>query len=266
MSASASYRKDPPVAIGLCHAPPTLSKEAFENGITAMVDTMLATPAMQKNCLKLDMLFQTELAGEQLKAHGVTKGPHGVWLIAECATVDNFLEMWQDPMFVSGFREEMNKIYGHGNDRSINTFLADVQTRIDLPRNRTSTAKDNQDQTRLVAAIRRPENIPTADEFREKVRSFADKFVEYPICQRLCVKHEMWTSNSVIDPHLRALGLSAPDPDVAILMVETEHQDGMIQILNDSDFNQFMEDARRELDIHVESSFFVANVVTKLDK
>ena len=31
-----------------------------------------------------------------------------------------------------------------------------------------------------------------------------------------------WTSNGVIDSHARALGLPAPDPDVAIIMLETE--------------------------------------------
>ncbi|KAF7337419.1 hypothetical protein MSAN_02268400 [Mycena sanguinolenta] len=181
-------------------------------------------------------------------------------------TVADFIEIFQHSTFATRFREEMNELYGQGTHPSFSTFLADVQTRIDRPGNRTSTAKGNQDRTRLVAAIRRPENIPTADEFHEKVRSFADKFVEYPICQRFCVKHEMWVSKGVIDSYLDALGLPAPDPDVAICMVETEHQDDMIQILSDSDVKQIMEDARHELNIHIGSSFFVANVDKKIDK
>ncbi|KAJ6464929.1 hypothetical protein C8R45DRAFT_1219830 [Mycena sanguinolenta] len=216
-----------------------------------MLDTLLTLPVPHANCLKFDMLFQTGLAREQLTAHGVTEGPHSVLLTSECATVANFIEICQDSAFVSGFREEMNKLYGHGNHPIINTFLADVQTRIDRPDILASTAKDNQDRTRLVAAMQRPENVPTADEFHER---------------RFCVKHEMWTSNGVIDPHVRVLGLPAPDPDVVIIMLETEHQNGMIQMLSDSDVKQFMEDARHELNIHIGSSFFVAKVVNKISK
>ncbi|KAF7337415.1 hypothetical protein MSAN_02268000 [Mycena sanguinolenta] len=266
MSASASYRKDRAVGLCICTAPPNLSNEVFENKIKAMLDAMLALPVLEKNYLKFEMLFQTGLAKEHLMAHGVTEGPPSVWLITECATVANFVEMWQDSTLLRDFREEMSKLYGHGNHPSMNAFLADVQTRVDHPSNRTSTAKDKQDRTRLVAAIRRPENIHTADEFYEKVRSFADKFVEYPICKKFCVKHEMWTSNGVIDPYVTALGLPVPDPDVAIFMVEMEHYDGMIQTLSDSDVKQLAEDARDQLNVHIGSSCFVANVVNKIDK
>ncbi|KAJ6464926.1 hypothetical protein C8R45DRAFT_939769 [Mycena sanguinolenta] len=90
------------------------------------------------------------------------------------------------------------------------------------------------------------------------VNASADRLVGLPIIQKNVIKHSMWVPHNTLDPRASAIGFPVPDSNI-IVMIETE-------ILKDSEVKQFMDDSRREWDIHVDSSFFVANVVTKINK
>ncbi|KAJ7268192.1 hypothetical protein B0H12DRAFT_1097436 [Mycena haematopus] len=252
---SASFIKDRAFGIAIFKAPPNLSKEVFENKMTSFVDALLALPIAQNNFLKYDMIFQTGLVNEHLKALGFSEAPPSVWLTAECATEAHFLEILEDPTFANVVQEKgINNLYG--SHQTANSFLADVETRLDRPA--------PEERTRLMCAVQRPENLST-DEFLRKLGDFTHKFVGFPIAQRLLVNLSVWMPNNAIDTQILALGFPAPKPAV-VFMLETEHQDSMIEVLMDYDIKQMAMDASRELNVHIGSSVFAANVVTKISK
>ncbi|KAF7364140.1 hypothetical protein MSAN_01073200 [Mycena sanguinolenta] len=249
---SASYRKDRALSIAICKAPPNLSREAFENKFTSIVDTLVALPISQKKYLKFDLIFQTELGNEQLKALGFPEAPPSVWLTVECATVADFFEIFEDPAFAQVVQEGKNDLYG--NQPTVNAFLADVEIRIDRPAS---------SRTLLVGAMQLTENL-SVDEFHHRLGNSADKLVSLPIAQRVIVKYSVWRPNNAIDTHLQAMGFSTPESG-AVIMIETEH-DTMLEGLMHSETEQYVLDAKRELNIHIGSSFFVGNVVNKISK
>ncbi|KAF7337416.1 hypothetical protein MSAN_02268100 [Mycena sanguinolenta] len=252
---SASYSKDRAVGIAIWQAPPNLSKEDFEAKLTNMVDKLVAVPIAQKNYVKYEMMFQTAFASEELMVHGVAEGAPSVWMIAECATVAEYLEIFEDPAIMNVLRDGKDNVYG--GHPIAKASLGDVRVWIDRP------VANN--RARLVCAVQRPGNF-SVDGYRKAIEAFADRFPGFSIVQKNVVKHWVWFPHNTVDTHVSAIGLSAPAPDLAICVVETESHDGMIEMLNDSDFKTYMEDGRRELNIHIGSSYFVANVVTKINK
>ncbi|KAJ6464919.1 hypothetical protein C8R45DRAFT_497263, partial [Mycena sanguinolenta] len=253
---SASYSKDRAFGIGIWKAPPDLTKEAFENKLTTMLDKLVALPIAQKNYVKLELMLQTGLATQELMAHGVSDGPPSAWLITECATIADYQEIWEDPAVANVFQEGRNSIYG-SSLQAVNLSLGEVQIRVDRP-----TAGN---RTRLACALQRPDNF-SMEGYHKTVDAYADRLVGLPIVQKNVIKHSMWVPHNAIDGQVSAAGMPVPDPNIVVL-IETENQDRMIELVEDSDFKQFMDDARGrpEWD-HVGSSFFVANVVTKIDK
>ncbi|KAF7337420.1 hypothetical protein MSAN_02268500 [Mycena sanguinolenta] len=251
---SASYSKDRDVGIGIWQAPPNLSKEAFENKLTAMVDKLVALPIVQENYVKFEMMFQTGLGTEELMTHGLSEGPPSVWVTVECATIADHLEGWEDPAVMSVLQEGINSVYGDSRPTA-HLSSGEVQTRLDRP-----TAGN---RTRLACGLQRPDNI-SVDGYRKTVSAAADRFVSLPIVQQNVIKHSMWVPHNVLDSQMSAVGFSAPNANI-IIMFETENQDSMIEILKDPDVKEFVDDSRHKWDIHFDSSF-VANVVTKIEK
>ncbi|KAJ6462466.1 hypothetical protein C8R45DRAFT_1026847 [Mycena sanguinolenta] len=250
---SASQIKDRAFGLAIWKAPAGLSKEAFENKLTAIFDALIALPIAQKKFLKFDLIFRTGLGNEHLNALGLAETQPSVWVRSECATMADYLEILEDPTYANTMREAKNSL--SGDHSAVDLFVADVEARVDRP-----TSKD---RTLLVGAVQRPENL-SPDAFRQTVANLADKMVSLPISQRILVKHSLWMPNSTIDTQVASLGFSAPKFG-AVVMIETE-QDAMSEALTDSDTKQFVEDAKRALNIHVGSSVFIANVVNKINK
>ncbi|KAJ6462490.1 hypothetical protein C8R45DRAFT_1026902 [Mycena sanguinolenta] len=251
---SASYIKDRAFGVAIFKAPPNLSKDAFEKKITSIVDTLVALPISQKKFLKFDLIFQTGLGDEQLKALGFPEAPISVWMIGECAAVSDFLEICEDPAYMNAIQEGNNDLYG--NHPIVDGFLADVEMRTGHP--------TSNHQTLLVGAMKRADNL-SAEEFRQRLANSTDKLVSLPVAKRVVVKHSVWMPNNALDTHMRALGFPAPESG-AVVMIETEHDDTMHEGLTHSDTQQYMVDAKRDLNIHIGSSFFVGNVVNKINK
>ncbi|KAJ6473054.1 hypothetical protein C8R45DRAFT_1217552 [Mycena sanguinolenta] len=145
----------------------------------------------------------------------------------------------------------------YGSSRpTVKASLGEVQMRVHRP-----TAGN---RTRLACAVQRPDNF-SVDGYHKTVNASVDRLVGLPIVQKNVIKHSMWVPHNAMDHLVSAFGVLEQDPNL-IVMIETENQDRMIELVKDSDVQHFMDDSRREWDIHVNSSFFVANVVTKIDK
>ncbi|KAF7337418.1 hypothetical protein MSAN_02268300 [Mycena sanguinolenta] len=252
---SASYSKDHAVGIGIWHAPPNVSKEAFENKLTTLIDKLVALPVAQKNYVKFEMMFQTGLGTEEMMTHGVPESPPSVGVIAECATIADYLEIWEDPAVMSVMQEGMNSVYGSSRPTA-NLSLGEVQIRLDRP-----TAGN---RIRLVCGLKRPDNL-SVEGYRKIVNASVDRFASLPIVQKNAIKHSLWVPHNALDRQVSAVGFPATETNI-IIMVETENQDRMIELLTDSDVKQFMDDSRREWDIYADILSFVANVVTKIEK
>ncbi|KAJ6492224.1 hypothetical protein C8R45DRAFT_1137348 [Mycena sanguinolenta] len=250
---SLSYSKDGAVGVGIWQVPSNLSKKAIKGKLTTMVDKLLALPIAQKNYVKFEM---TGLATEELMTHGVSDGPPSVLLTAECATIADYLEILEDPAATSVLQGGINSIYGNSRP-TVNLSLGEVQMRLD----RSPAAAKN--RACLACVLKGPENF-SVDGYLKTVNASEDVFVGLSIAQKNVIKHSMWIPHNTMDSQVSAIGFPEPHPNI-MFMVETENQDRMIEMLKDRDVKQFVEDSRREWDFHVDGSFFVANVVTKLD-
>ncbi|KAJ6462465.1 hypothetical protein C8R45DRAFT_1080593 [Mycena sanguinolenta] len=246
-------KQDRAFVLAVCKAPTNLSYEAFEKKFTSIVDGLLALPISQEKFLKFDIIFQTEVFDEHLKALGFPKTPPGAVVTAECATEADFLEMLKVPEFANIVQEGRKTLYG--NNPPVDAFMADVKTHIDRPAS---------SRTLLVGAVPYLGDAP--DSFRQAIGNFGDKLATLPIAQKL-VKYSMWNSfpNNAIATPLNALGFPTSITG-AVYMIETESESTMIEVLTDSATKQYMADTIREFSIGYGSLFFAAKVVNKVNK
>ncbi|KAF7348876.1 hypothetical protein MVEN_01407700 [Mycena venus] len=253
---SASYRKDRTIIVGLCKAPPNLSKEAFESKVGEFINTAVALPASQKsNIIKLEAIFQNRLLDEHLKSLGLPGATPGVCWIAELETDSNAVELMQDPECARLVREAEE--FGYCTGTTI--FSADIVTKIepDVP------LSPDRNLTRGMAALKVPAHL-SAEEFREKLEGIVDRFLALPIAEEKALKYSMYIPNENFSTNFRALGFPAPEP-VVVVILDTDTEQSLVEMTTDSTVKTLVADAIRDLSIHLDSWIFSADVVTKID-
>ncbi|KAJ7800902.1 hypothetical protein B0H14DRAFT_2897700 [Mycena olivaceomarginata] len=249
-----SARKDRVAVIGMWKAPPNVSKEALETEITSLVDSVLALPVAQKNYLKFEIISQRELANQHIQGLGLPEAPPSVWVMAECASEAHFAELYEDATFAALIEEKHKTLY---KDRlTANAFFVDLRTGIDSPITGS--------RTRVMAAYRCPDHLSPA-EYYTKMEAQLEKIIARPIVKKAFQKYYLWIQNDTLDAKLRELGFPEPEPMV-LLSAETENDERMAEVLTHPEFKDHMKDAIRDLHLHIESSVFFANVVTKIEK
>ncbi|KAJ7800903.1 hypothetical protein B0H14DRAFT_2897706 [Mycena olivaceomarginata] len=249
-----STRKDRVAVVAEWKAPPNVSKETLETEITSLVDSILALPIAQKNYLKLEIIFQRELANQHIQGLGLPEAPPSVWVMAECASEAHFAELYEDATFAALIEEKHKTLY---KDRlTANACFVDLRTKIDSP---TTTSC-----TRVMAAYQRPDHLSSA-EYHTKMEALLEKISAHPVVKKAFQKYYLWIPNDTLDAKLRDLGFPEPDPMV-LFWAETENDERMAEVLTHPEFKDHMRDAIRDLHLHIESSVFFANVVTKIEK
>ncbi|KAJ7301810.1 hypothetical protein DFH08DRAFT_827193 [Mycena albidolilacea] len=113
-------------------------------------------------------------------------------------------------------------------------------------------------RTRVMAAYRCPDHLSPA-EYHAKMEAQLEKITAHSI------KYYLWIPNDTLDAKLREPAFPEPDPMV-VLSAETENEERMTEVLPHPEFKDHMRDAIRDLHLHIESSVFFANVVTKIEK
>ncbi|KAJ7887109.1 hypothetical protein B0H14DRAFT_2563058 [Mycena olivaceomarginata] len=248
-----SATKDRVAGIGMWTAPSNLSKETLETEIMSLVDSLLALPVAQ-NYLKFEIISQRELVNPHIQALGLTEAPPSVWVVAECATEAHFAELLADAEFARLIREKHKTLYE--DHLTVNAFFVDVQTKIDRPTTRH--------RARVVAAYQRPQHLSRA-EYHTKMDVLLDEMTAHPIIQKSAQKYSLWLPNDTLDGRLRDLGFPAVEP-MAVVWAETENDERMVEILTHPEIKDYFAGAARDLHVHIGSSVFPANVMTKIDR
>ncbi|KAJ7881227.1 hypothetical protein B0H13DRAFT_2278601 [Mycena leptocephala] len=245
---SASYRNDRIVCAGVYKGPPNLSKEALRVKAEAFADSLLAVPIAQKNYLKFEINFQNGLLDEHMKALRLS-APPGVWVTGECETEAKFMEILGDPEFAKTIGEAEHLDY-------FSVFFVDVVTKVDVP-----TAKN---RVRVMGALKPPAHLSSID-FHHKTEALTDRFLALPIVQEKVIRLCMWRQNTNMAAHLQATGLPAPEP-VLVIVFEAETEEALIEMAAHPSIKTHVADATRDISIHLDSSVFLADVITKIDK
>ncbi|KAF7343147.1 hypothetical protein MVEN_01745400 [Mycena venus] len=246
---SASYQKDRVLCVGVYKAPPNLSKEALQVKAEALVDSLLAVPIAQKNYVKFEINFQNALLDEHLKALGYPEAQPGVWVTGECETEAKFEEILKDPEIAKLIQEAEHLEH-------FSVFFADVVAKVDIP-----TTKN---RVRVMSALKPPVHLSSND-FHHQAEAILDRFLALPVAEGKTTRLSLWRQTTNMATTLQETGFPAPDP-VLVLVYEAETQEALVEMMTDSSLKMLVSDAIRDISVHLDSSTFAADVITKIDK
>ncbi|KAF7340344.1 hypothetical protein MVEN_01953600 [Mycena venus] len=252
---SSSIRKDRFHVMVMHKIPPDFSKNEFETKLEALIDKAVQLPLVQKNLLKIDMIFQTNLSDEHVKAFGYLPKEEVVFVEVQCETAENVLALLGD----AGFQKvaENGKEFGlHSNSYG---FAADVVTKLDNP--------SPQGAVHMMFVYGVPPHVSTAHH-DQKFNEFTDNFVAIPAVRKNFVTFEVWQHNTKLEDHFRNFGYSAAGPTI-IHHAELENWDSATELMADAETQEFVlnaGNAGEDFDLKKHSYVFTGRVVTKLDK
>ncbi|KAJ6522221.1 hypothetical protein DFH09DRAFT_1372768 [Mycena vulgaris] len=123
-----STHKDRCRWIGVFKAPPHLSKEEFEQGLTAMARALAAVPTAQANMLWKEVSFANNLFDTEIRGLGLPTTGGVALLIGEAENYEKMRQVAEDP--------EIGRIVAEGRQRigmgeGSMVFTADVLPTID---------------------------------------------------------------------------------------------------------------------------------------
>jgi len=101
-------------------------------------------------------------------------------------------------------------------------------------------------------------------EFEAKFGAYFDEFVKLPVVQKNAITVKMFIQNDVLNDVVVALGLLVPQP-VIVGLVKFKNMDDLQEVLRDPAYLSLFSAAEEHGHLANESSFFSANVVTKVD-
>ncbi|KAJ7366025.1 hypothetical protein DFH08DRAFT_948092 [Mycena albidolilacea] len=240
---SVSVQKPKFSVIGIHQAPAGVSKCDFDAKVDNFVNSFVTLPAVQKNFLSYNVIFQNNVLDASLKYLGMPPAQPCVVLKAEFETEDNFMDYSRDPA-VGKLLSDANQ-FGFMSGSIVSSV--DLVTRIDVPA---------EAERRLWVGIYRVPGITSAAQFQDKVGPVIDAFIEHPLSQARMLKHTMWLPNSSSAPGLQSQGYPAVDPAV-VIMVEYE-------ICAEAELQAILAKADNDFDFHVNSICFGADVVKKI--
>ncbi|KAJ6562218.1 hypothetical protein B0H19DRAFT_1233922, partial [Mycena capillaripes] len=190
-----SARKDRFYVIIIHKVPQHLSKKEFEDKVEAIVDAAVLVPLVQKNLLKVEMIFQTGKLDDHVEAFGFPPRENAVLLALQSETADQFSAVLKDPEVLEVFKK--GKEFGLHNGSF--GLAADVVPKIDNPTPR--------DRIHLICVYKASPNV--SPDHDQKFDAMLDNFVALPGLQKNVVNFEMWRNNKSLDDHIRAFGYSA---------------------------------------------------------
>ncbi|KAJ7121556.1 hypothetical protein C8R44DRAFT_876945 [Mycena epipterygia] len=235
---SFSARKDLFHAMIIHKMPPHLSKHEFETKLEALIDEVLQLPLVQKNVLKVEMIFQQDLLDEHVKAFGFPPREPVVFVAVHCETVDNLLALLG--------AAEVQKVVEKGKEFGLHSnsygFSAEVVAKHDNP------------------ALRMQHD--------QKFENFIDNFLSVPAVKKNFVRFEMWQHNHMLDDHIRAFGYSESGP-AFIHHAIIESWDSAMEMMKDPEAQHFVMNAGndgKDFNLKTGGYVFAGRVVTKIDK
>ncbi|KAJ7456017.1 hypothetical protein B0H11DRAFT_2287515 [Mycena galericulata] len=213
---SPSTRKDRCLAFGIHEAPSHISKAEFETKMKGIASALLAVPIARENYLRFDIVLQNDVLDSGLRAQGWPVAPPAVAFIVETETYEHLAQIMSDPEYqrvVAGAAE-------FGFHTGACYFSATLLTKVDV-----SGPRDRQ---HVFWIYKVPRHVST-EEFQKQLEGFSDEIVLLPACQKAILNHTIAVPNNLMDAHLNALGLSAPQATF-IDEVQGENWDRLMEV------------------------------------
>ncbi|KAJ7846899.1 hypothetical protein B0H14DRAFT_3131087 [Mycena olivaceomarginata] len=251
---SQSARKDNVHVMIVHKVPPHLTKHEFERKLEALLDEVALLLVVQKNVLKVEMIFQDDGVDEHVKAFGFPPREPVVFVAIHCETADHFLAMLAAPEFRQAF--EKGKEFGLQTYSS--GFSAEVVAKIDDPA--------PQDAAHLVCVYNVPPHISSL-QHDQKFEDFINNFISVPAVQKNFIRFEMWQPNNMLDDHIRAFGYSEATPTF-IHHARLGNWDSVEEMMTDAAAQQNVLDAGddgKHFNLKTDGYVFHARLVTKID-
>ncbi|KAF7342588.1 hypothetical protein MSAN_02015500 [Mycena sanguinolenta] len=180
-------------------APHHLSKADFEAKMEALVDRAALLPIVQKNLVKLEMIFQNDAADDHIGAYGFPPKEPVVFDVLHSETPEQIYEIFA--------AAEVRELFAEGREwglQSISSgFSASLDIKVDNP-----APKDG---AHLFVVYHVPPTL-SSEEHDKRCHEFVESFVEIPACRKHLVRFEEWQSNNLLDNHMEAFGYSAAGP------------------------------------------------------
>ncbi|KAJ7925451.1 hypothetical protein B0H13DRAFT_2314461 [Mycena leptocephala] len=241
---SPSARKDGFHVMGMHKIPPHLSKDEFETKLEALIDEAVKLPLVQRNLLKVEVIFQTDLMDEHVKAFGFPPREDVVFVEVQCETVENVLALVGDA--------EVQKLVGNGQAFALHSnsygFSAD-------------------EAVHLICVYNVPPHLSTT-QHDQKFEAFIDNFVAIPAVRKNYKRFEMALEAQYYAgrPRSHVWLLSS---GAYICTSRLENWNNALEMMTDPEAQQFVFNAGNDgedFDLKKHGYVFTGRVVTKIDK
>ncbi|KAJ7676534.1 hypothetical protein DFH06DRAFT_1428042, partial [Mycena polygramma] len=247
---SASAPKDRFRAVAIHSVPPQLSKPVFEGKLEAIINDVAKLPLIQKNLLKLEMLFEN-LPPDDGVSYFRSSREHAVLVVIESETLAHFMEVSADAEVKTIL--ERGKEFGLQSP-SLAAFSVDVITKI-------SPCTPEQG-INSIGIFKLPGNL-SAEDYREKFRRLAENFIEMPLIASDLLRYELassvkWLQNKVLDH-------PSHEP-MLIIRGESQSWKNLIEIIEVQESEKMILDEELDFEINTDAGFYTVDVVTKINK
>ncbi|KAJ6559392.1 hypothetical protein DFH09DRAFT_1364804 [Mycena vulgaris] len=115
---------------------------------------------------------------------------------------------------------------------------------------------------RIIGIFKCPPDMPR-DTFVEKCELATDAIVALP-CSRHLLKYELLIPNRHVDEHLQTLGFPSPQETV-VAMMEFRDIKEVDALMAAPEFHSIMEGAKGDVKLHIDSTTFAYDTITKID-
>ncbi|KAF8192372.1 hypothetical protein K438DRAFT_2018062 [Mycena galopus ATCC 62051] len=249
-------RKDVLNVLAIYKVPPHLSKEEFEAKLNSFLDDLVALPEVQRNVLKVEILFQNDRFDGHLQHYGYPPREPLVVAMAQVESADHAIAIMSDP--------EMQKIVqGAQNllEAGACTFTVDVQQLVD----RDSHVAPG-DRVHLLGIYKVPAQM-SREEYGQEWHKFMNKYLAIPEVANNHLKLETYFHNTALDDHLHKIGFSPAEP-MLILHGELETWENVVDLFQGQkeDLRKLVQAANRDFDFSTGSCTFTGDVVIKFEK
>ncbi|KAJ7437981.1 hypothetical protein B0H11DRAFT_1935507 [Mycena galericulata] len=185
---STSTRKDRCIGFSIHRAPANVSRKDFEAKAAVLVESLVALPVTQRNCVKFDL---NDALDGFLEAQGLldAKQKTSVWimLMCECESADHFTEVYNFPYFFTPPThdaccqmlqdpEAANLIFSShkesGYAATSSASSVDVTTKLDIP-------APVENRARAIGVFNAPPHMSTK-QFHKEIESLTDSLLGLP--------------------------------------------------------------------------------------
>ncbi|KAK7042439.1 hypothetical protein R3P38DRAFT_3390085 [Favolaschia claudopus] len=238
--------------IGIYKAPPGLSRNEFNGHIQELGDALARLP-VAKNLLDFNVIFQTDDLEEHMQDLGFPSPPATALANGASENRDNMVAFFRDPAVVQ-------LIHGSehfGLQAGACAFTADLAVHVDKA---SSTDANSAKRPHGILIFKIPGDISEED-YHSGIDSMIEALLSTEVAKKHLIKHSKWIQNDDFTDELARW--KYPEAErVVVLMLECDTTESLKEILGHEHIKQVISEAKENLNLHVDSNCFSAEVAS----